>query len=198
MTDKNDKSKHRRNTDQGKVPPIEDGRLTNNERRIVKQLIERPNIKNYKELSLTTSVKYGTVLDNVDRLEKKGYLSHIWKVNFAAIGYEIAYRIDVVLDPFKIAVDVDKNGIPTVNPQEVLALAIRDLVEQKPFKERVLVENVEILLGNPADLSITVRAASHEYAFDFVTRGLRSLPGIRGTSTCQIAWSLHGLGPERE
>jgi hypothetical protein len=99
-----------------------------------------------------------------------------------------------MIEPSAIDVDRDKvSKVPVANPQQVLAAEIMRLAEQPPFKNWVLVENIEILLGDPADLCITARVSHHRHVFAFVTRGLRSLPGIRGTSTCQIAWSVrHG------
>jgi len=181
-------------------PPLEkDDLLNNNERRVIKILIEKPGLASYAEVHRSSSsakgnddkMPYDTVRDNIDRLEAGGYLKRGWTVNFKKIGYEIGYRIDVMIDPMNIEVEhYPESTIPINNPQQVLAAEILHLVEQAPFKNWVLIENIEILLGDPADLCITARVSSHKHIFDFVTRGLRSLKGIRQTSTCQIPWSV--------
>jgi len=179
-------------------PPLEsDDVLSEKERRVLKQLIEKPGLTSYRDVERSLAeqpgpkMAYETVRDNVDRLEAGGYLEKGWTVDFRKIGYQTLYRIDVMIEPSAIHVDRDERSkVPLTNPQQVLAAEILHLVEQEPFKNWVLIENIEILLGDPADLCITARVAHHRHVFSFVTRGLRSLPGIRGTSTCQIAWSV--------
>jgi len=187
-------------SEQQSRPPLEnDDVLNENERRVIKILIEKPGLASYADVHRSSSsvkgtereMVYDTVRANIDRLEAGGYLKKGWTVNFRKIGYEIAYRIDVMIDPVNIKVDpYPGTTIPIKNPQQVLTAQILDLVEQVPFKNWVLIENIEILLGDPADLCITARVSSHKDIFDFVTRGLRSLKGIRQTSTCQIPWSV--------
>src|ERR1700691_2554681 len=181
-------------------PPLEsDEVLTENEQRVIKVLIERPGLTKYADLVRSFEIdkrenkgmSYPTVHTTVDRLEAGDYLRKGWTVNFKKSGYEICYRIDVMIDPSSMIFDRDTDtNIPTENPQQVLAARILRLVEHKPFKNWVLIENIEILLGDPADLCVTARVSKHQDIFEFVTRGLRSLPGIRQTSTCQISWSV--------
>jgi DNA-binding Lrp family transcriptional regulator len=188
-------------------PPLEnDAILSDNERRILKQLIEKPGLTSYKDIQRSLAeqpgekMPYETLRDNVDRLEEGGYLEKGWTVDFRKIGYQTLYRIDVMIEPSAIKVDRDeRSNIPVKNPQQVLAVEILHLVEKEPFKNWVLIENIEILLGDPADLCITARVAHHRHVFSFVTHGLRSLPGIRQTSTCQIAWSVrYGVTEDEE
>jgi hypothetical protein len=192
---KNKNNQHSR--DAKPKPPLENAEvLSENQQRVLKLLIEKPGLTSYKDVERALveqagpKMAYETVRDNVDRLLEGGYLQKGWTVDFRKIGYQTVYRIDVMIEPSAIEVERDERSkIPLKNPQQVLAAEILRLVEQAPFKNWILIENVEILLGDPADLCITARVAHHHHVFIFVTRGLRSLRGIRGTSTCQIAWS---------
>lgn len=181
--------------------PLESNeQLSERQRRVLKLLIEQPGLVTYADVQRALDeqpgekMPYGTVRDNLDGLERDGYLTKGYTVNFKKIGYQTLYRIDVMIEPSAIDVDRDDvSNVPVANPQQVLVAEILRLAEQLPFKNWILIENIEILLGDPADLCITVRVSHHRDVFSFVTRGLRSLPGVRSTSTCQIAWSVrHG------
>ncbi len=177
-----------------RVAPLENKDLLNeNETKVIKALIERPGLTRYIDVQNHVGLSSSTAKTVVDRLDDSGYIRKGWVVNYHKIGYEVCYRIDVILDPHSIHPSRDKEtGIPIDNPQLVIAHAILEMVEKPPFKNWVIIENIEVLLGDPSDLCITARVAEHGDIFQFVTRGLRSLQGIRQTSTCQIAWSIRG------
>jgi DNA-binding Lrp family transcriptional regulator len=57
------------------------------------------------------------------------------------------------------------------------------------FRSAIMVQDVTILLGHHADLSVTVRANSMTAIRKFVTSGLRMMRGITATSTAHEVWS---------
>jgi hypothetical protein len=63
------------------------------------------------------------------------------------------------------------------------------LARDSAFHDKVLVEDVHILLGGPADMSATVRARDNDAMLDFVVSGLRICEGVQQTTTCLMQWS---------
>jgi hypothetical protein len=86
-----------------------------------------------------------------------------------------------------------KGGFPEdagVDSQKNLARYIlRRLPNRKPFAGKILVEDVRILLGHPADLTATVRASTTDAMLEFVTEGLRMCNAVSQTTSCLEAWS---------
>jgi len=53
----------------------------------------------------------------------------------------------------------------------------------------VIVEDVCVLLGDPADLSLTVRVKDPDDIFPFVTEHLRTMDGVDNTATSIESWT---------
>jgi DNA-binding Lrp family transcriptional regulator len=66
---------------------------------------------------------------------------------------------------------------------------IEVLAKDSAFRDRILVEDVHILLGGPADMSATVRARDNDAMLEFVINGLRVCEGIQQTTTCLLQWT---------
>ena len=118
------------------------------------------------------------------------------RVQLAALGFTLRYRVDVQINPRELNDSREKDEAhewkrPIGNPQKRLAGQIRKQL-MPAFKDSVILEDITILLGNPADLCITVRVRSHAHIFAFVTEGLRTLKGVSNTSTSYEAWSIFG------
>lgn len=146
------------------------------------------------------AIHFGMSVDSIQRrltpLRDNHWIETKRIVDWAAVGYRLKYRIDVKIDPLalqqKLTTLKDAPISQTDNPQKILAGYIKNkLAADKAFADIVIVEDVVILLGEPADLSITVRVREPEDVFDWVTAGLRAAtPGIESTSTCLEAWSI--------
>jgi DNA-binding Lrp family transcriptional regulator len=115
--------------------------------------------------------------------------------DLVATGSRLRYRVDIKINPNML----HKSTIPelvenehTNNRQELLAYYIRDVIAKKCAG--VIIEDVSILLGDPADLSATIVVPSHTVIFDFITRYLRALDVIENTSTSHVAWRLSRAG----
>ena len=65
-----------------------------------------------------------------------------------------------------------------------LCAYIKDVLARR-YQGRLVVLDVTILLGQQADISITLRVKEPKTILDFVTEGLRVLGGIEGTMTSQ-------------
>ena len=74
------------------------------------------------------------------------------------------------------------------NTQQTLAYYILDVLSTR--MKGVVIEDIAILLGDPADLCATVVAPSHKAMFKFVTEHLRPTVGIENTSTSHVAWRI--------
>lgn len=134
-----------------------------------------------------------TVEDRLSRLRELNLLTHRMRlVDLAATGHWFRYRVDIVINSSALRRRASKeplNGIGQQhgcqNPQERLAYFIRDEVAKK--SPDIIVEEVSVLMGTPADLSATVLVQNPRAIFDFVTAHLRSLQEIQSTSTSQIS-----------
>lgn len=143
-------------------------------------------------------------------LHDNGWLDVYREIDVIALGYKLRYRIDVKINPRDLQPHLDdlRNKLMAAkklpsdnNPQKLLALYIKNLLLQAPgdlleaeaferLRQRVIVEDVSILMGDPADLTISVRVKDHEDIFQFVTGLLRPAPGVENTSTSLEAWSV--------
>jgi DNA-binding Lrp family transcriptional regulator len=140
-------------------------------------------------------------------LKVKGWIRDERVFEMEAMGFDLRYRIDVKIAPVVLAEHIQQykgetdKGID--NPQEILVRYIVNKLgvpQDLQGRPRLLVEDAYILLGDDADLSLTVRAKEHSDVFQWVTRRLRGLPGVENTSTCLEAWHYRGgkLSEERK
>jgi hypothetical protein len=67
--------------------------------------------------------------------------------------------------------------------------ASKTVTKKKFSRNDLILENVTILLGQQADLTVTLRARDQEAVLTFVVDGLRTMRGVRMTSTSHEAWS---------
>lgn len=131
----------------------------------------------------------------LDELRREGHITHRYEVDPDYLGYELLYRVDIVIIPSKLreghgGLEGDK---ARVESQKSLARYIlNDLPNNEQFKGKILVQDVQILLGHPADLSATVRAVNSDAMLEFVTEGLRMCQAISQTTSCLEAWSCRG------
>jgi DNA-binding Lrp family transcriptional regulator len=126
-------------------------------------------------------------------LRDKDWLDVRYIPNLSAMGYSLRYRLDVKINPGVLVKELEKlkgsKVLGSDNPQKILAAYIKNTLETR-FLNRVIVDDILIILGDPADLCVTVRVHDHVDVFDWVTAGLRAIPGIENTSTCLEAWSI--------
>jgi DNA-binding Lrp family transcriptional regulator len=177
------------------LPPIEG--LTALQKKVVRAVLKHPDLVSDADLAKEVGEKYTSVSGVVQSLKTKGILREGKVVNFAKLGYGFCYRVDVMINPVEVQFKRDPaTGMPKENPQKKLARDIVERANSAPFKDWVVIEDIMILLGNPADLSIMVRVPSHEDIFEFVTMGLRTCPGVMNTSTSYVSWSI--MHEERE
>jgi len=137
-----------------------------------------------------------TIQNRVDRLRLEQRLEDVTLVDLSAAGFPLRYRIDIKINPRELR--EGKGGRPDlhepkhqVSTQKGLAkYIVETLARSAAFKDRVIVEDVTIVLGDPADLCAVVQVKTHQDVFRFVTEGLRRLGGVESTSTSQEAWSV--------
>ena len=149
------------------------------------------------ELRSKIGVSESTMARLVRELDTENALQRRWVVNLDKLGWKHKYRIDVKINPRELRdnnTDIIKAGgrWKTNNPQEMLAHHIMDQCSPRAdqlLPPPVIVENVSILLGDPADLSVVVRVNDPELLYPFITTDLREIEGVENTSTCTEAWA---------
>jgi DNA-binding Lrp family transcriptional regulator len=135
-----------------------------------------------------------TVQGWLKKLRTQGYVTERLRLaDLVKAGAMLRYRIDITINPPALNKSCkDKDGkfsdcYPSEsNNQRRLAYFIRDRIG--PKFEDLIVEEVSILLGDPADLCATVLVPDHETIFKFVTEHLRALEEITSTSTSHVSW----------
>ena len=130
----------------------------------------------------------------MEELAISGALTRKVVVNLNKLGLRHKYRIDVRLNPRELQENADVAAAgakwKTANPQEMLAHYLWDEYSQDNARNPELIfENATILLGDPADLSLTIRVRDPRKLYEFITTKLRSVLGIENTSTCTEAWA---------
>lgn len=157
---------------------------------IASYLHENP-LAEHKHIADATGLTQPQVKHALDDLKREQHIMSGYLVDLAYLGYPLRYRVDVFVIPANLR--DGKGGLPGdsgVDSQKSLARYIlRKLPAQKPFVGKILVEDVRILLGNPADLSATVRAKDTSAMLEFITDGLRMCNAVSQTASCLEAWS---------
>jgi DNA-binding Lrp family transcriptional regulator len=157
---------------------------------VAQYLFENPTASQ-KAIADAKSLTEDQVRNCIRDLRRDEHISDGCKVSLKYLGFSETYRVDIHVSPSKLR--GGKGGLlghDGVDSQKALARYIlRRLPNEAEFKGTVLVEDVKILLGNPADLSATVHAVSTTAMLKFVTEGLRMCEAVYQTSTSSEAWS---------
>ena len=134
-------------------------------------------------------------------------------VDWGVLGYPFQYRIDVHVDQEALHEAESYGAPPGEEPHEpvdnwrrLVQHIMKDLIpfvekipaaktiSKKEFlRDDVILENVTIMLGQQADLTVTLRARTQDAVMTFVVDGLRAMRGVKTTSASHEAWSYtHG------
>jgi DNA-binding Lrp family transcriptional regulator len=132
-----------------------------------------------------------TVQKRLSRLFQESLLERaIRVVDWAAVGYPLSYWVNLKVD-FR-ALQSRSGGLKAetlrVNSTKGLATHIMKSLSLQ-YRGALIVQDVIILLGSPADLCVLLRARDHHAVLDFVTSGLRGLGVVESTTTFHAAWS---------
>jgi DNA-binding Lrp family transcriptional regulator len=157
---------------------------------IVRYLHENPTATQ-RAISQATDLSEHQIKHMLDELKHEDHVTNQYIVDLAYLGFPLRYRVDIFVNPANLR--DGKGGFPDdagVDSQKALARYIaKKLPNKVPFHGKILVEDVRMLLGHPADLSATVRATNSDAIVEFVTEGLRMCGAINQTSSCLEAWS---------
>lgn len=139
-------------------------------------------------------IPYPTLQRRVKTLMDKDVkiVSRIYSVNWAMAGYMVRYRVGILIDP----VALRDQTIPGKKYDSQRGLAdhiLKELAHEDRFKNRLVVDDVYILLGGSVDLAIDFCARDDKTATQFIIDALRKLPGISNTASAKLAYSSkHG------
>lgn len=162
------------------------------------EFIRKNPLAREHEIGVAVKLSRAAVHKRLTRLKKMQHVRSGMTVNLQALGYRHRFRVDIKIDPRILGQEFekakDKKGElaeaytqwPGVNPQEVLAFHILALGEKDPG---LIIEDVHVVLGDPADLCAIVRMTDGDRIYPFVTEKLRKLHSISNTSTCIEPWS---------
>lgn len=158
-------------------------------------LIRQDPYISYEDLAKVSKLSEDQVGRLLKILRQNEWLDSKYIVDPVVLGYRLRYRVDVKINPLSLRGESAKlkgsKLLPNDNPQKILAAYIKDtLALDKRFSDRVMIEDITIVMGDPADLCVTLRVKDHDDILDFVTAGLRETPGIENTMTCLEAWSI--------
>jgi DNA-binding Lrp family transcriptional regulator len=157
------------------------------DRLIVKGVIAHPEISN-EELAKSTGLPLSTLHKRLAELLRRKCLERVIRViDWRAVGYPLRYRIDIRVNNRELHRGAS-DPIGGIDSQKKLAIYIKTVLP-KQYSGSVIVEDVIILLGQAADVSVLIRAKDPHVVFDFVTEGLRRLAGVEMTTTSHEAWS---------
>lgn len=160
------------------------------DRKIIHFLLLHPAAQ-VEEIARDLKYPQSTVQKRISRMLHDECLERVVRVvDWSAIGYPLHYWVDVKVRLYELR--KGRTGSPGqqsfVDSPKKLAGYIMQVLP-KAYGERLIVEDVIILLGSPADLSISIRAADHHVVLDFVTSALRNLGSVESTTTFHAAWS---------
>src|SRR5262249_16357942 len=134
------------------------------------------------------SIPYPTVQRRVKDLMGVGVVEHRYYINWSKAGYLVRYRVGILIDPAALRKSSSKSN--DYETQEQLALFIRnELAQTEAFKDKLVVDDVHILLAAPVDLSLDFYAREDKTATEFIINALRLQRGISNTVSAKLAFS---------
>lgn len=131
-----------------------------------------------------------TTQKRINKLTQLGVLQRRYEVDLDAIDFRNRYRMDINVNPKDLRNNQGTLPHPKIkNLQQRLAYRLMALNVKY---EDIIIEDVAVLMGDPADLCVTLRTRGLDQraVFEFVTGVVRMIPGIEKTSTCIEAWSI--------
>jgi len=132
-------------------------------------------------------ISYPTVQRRIQQMTNSLVLGRGYTINWAKAGYLVRYRVGILIDP--VALDKPKKHF-TYDSQNGLADYIRkELPIDERFKDKLIVDDVYVLLGGRVDLAVDFFARDDKTATKFIIDGLRKLPGISNTASAKLAYS---------
>ena len=165
-------------------------KLDAKDRMIVAYLMHHPRAA-VEEVSVRTGMPAPTVQKRLAYLLREQALERVVRViDWTAVGYPLRYWIDVRINQRELRLGRGGpiEGSPKIDAPKQLAQFIMNQLAKR-YEGSLIVMDVTMLLGSPADLSVYIRARDHRAVFEFVTGGLRMLGGVESTTTFHEAWS---------
>jgi DNA-binding Lrp family transcriptional regulator len=169
--------------------------LDEKDRAIIHFLEQRPgvllkNLPNELEAKGGSAIPYPTLQRRMKLLMSEGreVVKRIFSVNWAAAGYMVRYRVGILVDP--VALRGQSIEDKEYDSQNGLADYIMNVLAQdERFKNKLVVDDVYILLGGRVDLAVDFCARDDKTATLFIIDALRKLPGISNTASAKLAYS---------
>jgi DNA-binding Lrp family transcriptional regulator len=154
----------------------------------VKEIFER----------LDGEMPYPTVLKRVQHLTEIDVLRKSFLIDMKALRYTLHCRIDVLISPSELRQEnlltqktaKDMTQQKPRSQKDLSRHIIEVLVMEDRFKDSILVKDIYILLGSDVDISLDVYAKDYQKITEFVTEGIRNIPGVFNTKTALLTWSV--------
>jgi DNA-binding Lrp family transcriptional regulator len=137
---------------------------------------------------LTEEIPYPTLQRRMKRLIKDEVVSRNYTVNWNHAGYLVRYRVGILIEPTELRNKMIE-GKQYHSQEELADYIMFELSQLAPFKNKLVIDDVFILLGGNVDLAIDFYAKDDKTATQFIIDTLRSLPGISNTVSAKLAYS---------
>jgi DNA-binding Lrp family transcriptional regulator len=169
--------------------------LDEKDRAIIHFLEQRPdvllkNLPDELEAKGGPAIPYPTLQRRMKLLMAEGrkVVERIFSVNWVAAGYKVRYRVGIHVDPVALG-DESIQG-KEYDSQYGLADYIMNVLAQKEqFKNKLVVDDVYVLLGGRVDMAVDFCARDDKTATQFIIDEMRKLPGISNTASAKLAYS---------
>lgn len=84
-----------------------------------------------------------------------------------------------------------QSNVPYASEEEMVLWICNRLPQEKEYKERIIVEGIDILMGS-ANMALLIRVCGmcHRIVFNFARHAVEMMPGIRRTQTLMIDYCV--------
>ena len=167
---------------QPKVPSEKDNRLSPSDQKIIDALKKDSKAYTAKEIAQIAKMSASTVAKRLCKLREKEIVK-----TTVHLGASLEYRA-------LISIDLDLSNIKSSEPKyedqtELLRFIKSGLPNWPKYRsimEKVHIDDVHSLLGGRADICVVVSSSDVSAMYNFVTKVLHELRGVRNTNTAVI------------
>jgi DNA-binding Lrp family transcriptional regulator len=136
------------------------------------------------------AIPYPTLQRRMKFLMGKGreVVKRIFSVNWVAAGYKVRYRVGIHVDPVALG-DESIQGKEYDSQYGLADYIMNVLAQNQRFKNKLVVDDVYVLLGGRVDMAVDFCARDDKTATQFIIDELRKLPGVSNTASAKLAYS---------
>jgi len=184
-------------------------KLSDKDETILSCIMKEPRVlladipRKLKEADEKNAIPYPTVQRRVQQMIVEGILTRGYVIDYAKAGYIFRWRVGVLIDQITLQKPGKDDKYKYTTQIDLAHHIQRELPHLPEFQDKLIVNDVFVLLGGVADLTVDVFAKQDKIVTEFIINGLRNLRGVKDTSSAKLAYSskygwLGQNGGERE